>query len=46
LKRVLAITALLLGTAAALAAPASAETACLEVHLNVNGQAVDQVQCI
>ena len=46
LKRVLAMAALVLGTAAAFAIPASASTACLEVHVNVNGTPVDQVQCV
>ncbi|MCU1603067.1 MAG: hypothetical protein JWO22_3776 [Frankiales bacterium] len=44
MKRVLAITALLLASAAALAAPASASTLCLNAHVNINGteQGVDQ----
>ena len=46
LKRVIAIAALLLGTAGAFAIPASASTACVEVHINVNGTPVDQVQCV
>jgi hypothetical protein len=46
LKRVIALAALVLGTAAAFAVPASASTACVEIHLNVNGNAVDKVQCV
>lgn len=46
LKRVIAIAALLLGVAAAFSIPASADTACIEIHLNVNGTPVDQVQCV
>jgi hypothetical protein len=46
LKRVLAVAALLLGVAGAFAIPASAETACVEVHINVNGTPVDHVQCV
>ena len=46
LKRVIALAALILGTAAAFAVPASASNACIEIHLNVNGTAVDRVQCV
>lgn len=46
LKRVLAVAALLLGTTAALAVPASASTACLSVHVQVNDQSVDQDPCV
>ena len=46
MKRVLAITALLLGTAAAIAVPASADTACLTVHVQVNDTVVDQAPCV
>jgi hypothetical protein len=45
-KRVLAISALLLGVAGAFAIPASADTACLHVHVQVNDQVVDQDQCV
>ena len=40
------MAALVLGAAAAFAIPASAETACVEIHLNINGTPVDQVQCV
>jgi hypothetical protein len=40
------MAALVLGAAAAFAIPASAETACIEIHLNVNGTPVDKVQCV
>jgi hypothetical protein len=46
LKRVLAIAALLVGATAAFAIPASAETACLTVHVQVNDQVVDQAPCV
>ncbi|HUR14884.1 MAG TPA: hypothetical protein VM097_10380 [Mycobacteriales bacterium] len=46
MKRVIAIAALLLGTASAFAIPASAENACVEIHVNVNGTPVDHVQCV
>ena len=46
MKRVVALAALLLGAAAAFAIPASASTACIEIHLNVNGTLVDQVRCV
>jgi hypothetical protein len=46
LKRVIAIAALLLGTAGAFAIPASASTACVHVHLDVNGTVVDQAPCV
>ena len=46
LKRVLAITALVLGSVAAIAVPASASTACLTVHVQVNDQVVDQNPCV
>jgi len=46
LKRVIAIAALLLGTAGAFAIPASASNACVEVHINVNGTPIDQAQCV
>jgi hypothetical protein len=45
-KRVIAIAALLLGTAGAFAIPASASTACIEVLIKVNGTPVDQAQCV
>jgi hypothetical protein len=45
-KRVLAITALVLGTAGVFAVPASASTACVHLSLNVNGQVVDRTQCV
>lgn len=41
MKRLIAIAALLLGTGAAFAIPASASTACLNVHIDVNGTVVD-----
>ena len=46
MKRVIAIAALLLGTAGAFAIPAGASTACIEVHVNVNGTPVDHAQCV
>jgi hypothetical protein len=46
LKRVLAIAALVLGTAGVFAAPASASTACLTVHLDINGTVIDQAPCV
>jgi hypothetical protein len=46
MKRVLAAAALLLGTAAALAVPASAETACVSIHVQVNDQVIDQNPCV
>ena len=46
LKRVLALTALLLSTVAAVAVPASASTACLNVHVDINGTVVDQAPCV
>ena len=46
LKRVLAVAALLLGTTAAIAVPASASTACLTVHVQVNDQVIDQAPCV
>jgi hypothetical protein len=45
-KRVLAITALVLGTAGAFAVPANASTACLNVHVEVAGQVIDQAPCV
>lgn len=46
MKRVLAIAALLVGSTVAIALPASASTACLTVHVQVNDQVVDQAPCI
>ena len=46
MKRVLAMTALLLGTAAALAVPASAAGACVHADINVNGTAQTIDQCV
>ncbi len=46
MKRVLAIAALFVGATAAFAVPASAENACLTVHVQVNDQVVDQAQCV
>ena len=46
MKRVLAITALLLGTTAALAAPANAAGLCLHADINVNGTAQVIDQCL
>jgi type 1 fimbria pilin len=46
LKRLIAIAALLLGTAAAFAVPASASTACLSVHVDINGTVIDQNPCV
>jgi hypothetical protein len=46
LKRVLAIAALLVGVAGVFAVPASASTACLTVHVDVNGTVVDQAPCV
>jgi hypothetical protein len=45
-KRVLAITALLFASVAALAAPASASTLCLTGHIDVNGTVQDVNQCV
>jgi hypothetical protein len=45
-KRVLAITALLLSTAAAFAAPANAAGLCLHADINVNGTAQTIDQCL
>jgi hypothetical protein len=45
-KRVLAITALLLASAAALASPASAAGLCIHADLNVNGTAQTIDQCV
>jgi len=44
LKRVLAVAALLI--AGAFALPASAETACVDIYLDINGQVVEQSQCV
>lgn len=46
MKRVLAIAALLLGVAGAFAVPAGAETACVDVYVDLNGQVVEQSQCV
>jgi hypothetical protein len=46
LKRLIVLAALLLGTAGAFAIPASASTACLSVHIDVNGTVIDQNPCI
>jgi hypothetical protein len=46
LKRVLAAAVLLLGIAGAFATPASAETACVNLHLDVNGTVQDVNQCV
>jgi hypothetical protein len=45
-KRVLAITALLLGAAAALATPATAAGVCVHADINVNGTAQTVDQCL
>lgn len=46
MKRVLAITALLVASVAGLAAPASASTLCLNGHIDVNGTVQDINQCV
>jgi hypothetical protein len=46
LKRLIVLAALLLGTAGAFAIPASASTACLSVHIDVNGTVIDQNPCV
>lgn len=46
MKRLIVLAALLLGTAGAFAVPASADTACVEIHVNINGTPVDHVQCV
>ena len=46
MKRVLAITALLLASAAALATPANAAGVCVHADLNVNGTAQTIDQCL
>ena len=46
MKRAIALAAVLLGVAAAFAIPASADTACIEIHLNVNGTQVDELRCV
>jgi len=46
LKRVLAAAVLLLGVAGAFAIPASAETACVSIYLDVNGTVVEQAPCV
>jgi hypothetical protein len=46
LKRVIAISALLLGVAGAFAIPASASTACVSIHVDVNGTVIDQNPCV
>jgi hypothetical protein len=46
LKRVVAAAVLLLGVAGAFAIPASAETACVSIHIDVNGTVVDQNPCV
>ena len=46
MKRVLAVTALVLGVAGVFAVPASASTACLTIHVQVNDQVVDQAPCV
>jgi len=45
-KRVLAITALLFASVAALSTPASASTLCLNGHIDVNGTVQDINQCV
>jgi hypothetical protein len=45
-KRVLAITALLFASVAALSTPASASTLCLTGHIDVNGTVQDVNQCV
>lgn len=45
-KRVLAITALLFASVAALATPATASTLCLTGHVDVNGTVQDINQCV
>ena len=46
MKRVLAITALLFASVAALATPASASTFCLTGPIDVNGTVQDINQCV
>ena len=46
MKRLIVLAALLLGTAGAFAIPASASTACLSVHIDVNGTVIDQNPCV
>ena len=46
MKRVLAITALLLASAAALAVPATADGVCVHADINVNGTAQTIDQCV
>ena len=43
-KRVVAVVALLLGTAA-FAVPASASSVCVHVNVSVNGTTVDKTEC-
>ena len=46
MKRVLAITALLFASVAALATPASASTLCVTGHFDINGTVQDVNQCV
>ncbi|MFN2539026.1 MAG: hypothetical protein ABR549_12895 [Mycobacteriales bacterium] len=46
MKRVLAITALLLASAAALATPANAAGVCVHADINLNGTAQTVDQCL
>jgi hypothetical protein len=46
LKRLIALAALVLGVAGAFAVPASASTACVTVHVDINGTVIDQNPCV
>ena len=46
LKRLIVLAALLLGTAGAFAFPASADTACVTIHVQINDTVIDQAPCV
>lgn len=46
MKRVLAIAAIVVGSIAAFAVPASADTLCVTTHVQINDTVNDQAQCV